>query len=263
MIISIILAYSSVFMINIKFIEENNNNGSDYNNNLILDNKRLKVSAISGNIHINNNWTDAKGVGICTGNGTYSNPYSIKDLVIDTEDLESGIRIENSTVYFKIENCTITGTYTRGGIISFDISYGIMLLSVSNGSLINNNVSNNTGYGIWLSNSINNTILGNTASNNIYDGIKLDFSHHNIISENTANFNVRGITLINSDFNTISGNTLRLNEICIVEEYCEGNIFKNNDCGDPGMVIPSYNPIFLLGILSAVTIILIKKIKKF
>ena len=56
---------------------------SEYSKNIKLDNETLKISAISGKIHINNNWTAAKAAGICTGLGTFSNPYIIKDLIID------------------------------------------------------------------------------------------------------------------------------------------------------------------------------------
>ena len=51
-----------------------------------LENVNVKLSEVSGKIHIDNNWTDAKDAGICTGNGTYSEPYVIEDLVIDSED---------------------------------------------------------------------------------------------------------------------------------------------------------------------------------
>lgn len=45
---------------------------------------------------------DAKTAGICTGQGTYSDPYVIQDLVIDAGESGSCILIENSNDYFKI-----------------------------------------------------------------------------------------------------------------------------------------------------------------
>ncbi|NHJ19454.1 MAG: hypothetical protein EAX91_00825, partial [Candidatus Lokiarchaeota archaeon] len=41
--------------------------------------KNLEISAVSGKIHINSNWSTAKAAGICTGKGTYSDPYVIED----------------------------------------------------------------------------------------------------------------------------------------------------------------------------------------
>ncbi|GAG88357.1 unnamed protein product, partial [marine sediment metagenome] len=43
----------------------------------------LKTAKISAKIHINNNWTEAKSVGICNGSGTWNDPYVIKDQIID------------------------------------------------------------------------------------------------------------------------------------------------------------------------------------
>ena len=73
-----------------------------------MDEDTPKTSMISGKIHINNNWSAAKAAGICTGNGTYSEPYIIEDLEIDAGGSGSGILIENSDVYVKIENCTVS-----------------------------------------------------------------------------------------------------------------------------------------------------------
>jgi hypothetical protein len=62
-------------------------------------------------IHINGNWTDVKTVGICSGGGTYSDPYVIEDLIIDGGALGYYILIENSDVHFIIRNCS----FTNGG----------------------------------------------------------------------------------------------------------------------------------------------------
>jgi hypothetical protein len=72
----------------------------------------LKNSANSGKIHINNNWTTTKTAGICSGEGTESNPYTLKNLIINAGGMGNRIHIENTTEYFKIENCTL---YNSGG----------------------------------------------------------------------------------------------------------------------------------------------------
>ncbi len=188
-----------------------------------LDKENLKISAVSGKIHIDNNWTAAKSAGIVTGNGTYSIPYIIEDLVIDAENSGSGISISNSDVNFKIQNCTVSNS----GNESHDA--GIRLSDVNNGQLINNTVYNNyNGIDLFYSSSNNsisgnivfnnsrgiilgtcddNRIVGNIVTNN-FDGILLTISHQNTISGNAANNNVDyGIYLHNSNNNNLSGNT--------------------------------------------------------
>ncbi len=73
------------------------------NNNILkikIDNDKLNVSSASGNIHINGNsdWVDLKDAGNITGQGTYTDPYIIEDLVIDYEGSDYGIWVENSIV---------------------------------------------------------------------------------------------------------------------------------------------------------------------
>ena len=100
-------------------------------------NENLKTLKISGPIHIDDNnpsinWSVAKSAGICTGNGTYSNPYVIEDLVINAGGSGNGIWIENSDVYFIIENCTL---FNSGGGTYYA---GIKLVYVKNSQLTNN-----------------------------------------------------------------------------------------------------------------------------
>ena len=96
------------------------NFNSVQNNRFFHDEKDLKNSLTSGKIHINNNWSNARDTGICSGSGIYSDPYVIEDLIIDCGGSGSGIFIENSKIsYFIIRNCTI---YNSGdGYISGQI----------------------------------------------------------------------------------------------------------------------------------------------
>ena len=203
--VGILFALSPILNNSLNF---NRGNSEDSN----LDNKNIKISAVSGKIHIDNNWTDAKAAEICTGNGTYSEPYIIEDLVIDSGGSGSGILIENSEVFFKIENCTI---YNSRGPMG-EIYGGILLYNVNNSQLIDNNCSSNY-CGIFLKYCNNNTLSGNTANNNIRDGILLypglfSGSDYNTISGNNANGNNRyGISLYSSIYNNVSGNTANNN----------------------------------------------------
>ena len=238
--LEIIFVLLPIIMTNSSFITSNSNKSSGYRDDSNLNNKSLKLSAVSGKIHIDNrwinDWTFAKDAGIVTGNGTYSEPYIIEDLVIDAGGSGSGILIENSDVYFRIENCTV---YNSKGISEAYgyLEAGINLLYVSNGSLINNNVSHNTN-GISLSNCDNNSVSGNTANNNNYQGIYLTGSDHNIISGNTANNNLyEGLTSWTGYNNIISGNTASNNHrqgIYLGGGYTNvisGNTANNNEYG--------------------------------
>lgn len=133
----------------------------------------LKSSANSGKIYINNNWTEAKAAGICTGDGTASSPYLIEHLVIDAGGIGNGIFIENSTDYFKIENCT---TSNAGGVSS---QGGIKLNNTHNGILVNNTTYDNyQGIIIWLSTNLQ--IIKNRVYNNT-SGIELVYTNESIL----------------------------------------------------------------------------------
>ncbi|MFX0075090.1 MAG: nitrous oxide reductase family maturation protein NosD, partial [Candidatus Hermodarchaeota archaeon] len=192
-----------------------------------LESTDPNLSAVSGKIHIDDgdpgsNWSVAKSLGICSGNGTYSEPYLIEDLVIDGGGSENCIFIENSEAFFKIKNCTV---YNSTG----DDRAGIRLLNAKNGILINNNCSNNHD-GIFLRYSQNITISVNTANNNLEIGLYISYSPNNIVSENIANNNsYDGILLHYSDNNSITGNTASFNdEYGIVINHCDNGTIKGN-----------------------------------
>ncbi|KKN41387.1 hypothetical protein LCGC14_0723830 [marine sediment metagenome] len=195
--LGILFALSPIINNNLNF---NGGNSDDSN----LDNKNLKISAVSGKIHIDNNWTAAKAAGIVTGTGSSSDPYVIEDLVIDAGGSGSGITIENSDVYFKIENCTF---YNSGNESNHEA--GITLRNVSNGELINNNVNNNNA-GIVIVFSNNTIISGNTANYNKWGGISIwGGLGFNVISGNIVNNTTSGsgILLWNSS-SIVSHNTV-------------------------------------------------------
>ena len=226
----------------------------------------LKSSAFSGKIHIDNNWSATKTAGICKGNGTYSEPYVIDDLVIDGGGSGSCISIENSDAYFKIENCTLYNSgrgirlseVTNAQLIDNNCSsnfQGIFLISSSNNtvsgntanfnyltgitfysncyynSFSNNTVSNNGHWGIYISGDYNN-VSGNIVCSNNWDGIILALnSDRNTFSDNNASFNKRSGIIIEAacDFNFLLGNTVRNNSFAgIILDHCQNNIIKGN-----------------------------------
>lgn len=196
-----------------------------------FENNKVKYSTISTKIHIDNNWSAAKTAGICTGEGTYSQPYVIKDLEIDGGNSGSCILIENSDVYFQIKNCNI---YNSGSDF-FEDDAGIKINNTINGKLINNDVSHNNRKGIYLIYSQNITISGNTVSRNTHIGIYLQESNYTMILGNTANNNHEGINVWDSKNNTISGNTVNRNKFGGIElADSHNNTILGNIANDNG-----------------------------
>ena len=220
--IGLLFVLLPIMIVNHSFMPGKSNTSLGHSDETNLDNENLRISAVSGKIHIINNsgWVAFKSAGNCTGNGNYSEPYVIEDLVIDANNNGSGILIDNSDVYFRIENCTI---YNSRGYPSA----GIKLSNVINAQLIDNDCSSNDD-GIELRYSSNNTISGNTANNNYWDGIYLYRSNNNTISGNTADNCYSGISLQSSLNNNISGNTAKNNNYGIELEYSDYNTISGN-----------------------------------
>jgi len=161
--------------------------------------------------------------GICTGNGTYIEPYVIEDFVIDGGHVGSCIWIENSNVYFRIENCSLTNS------AELSTQAGIKLYNVNNSHLINNNCSFNDN-GIRIDYCNNNTILGNILNNNDHDGIALyNCNNNSILSNKLDNNNLAGIYTHSSNYNNITGNNLNYNYgVGIVLRYSINNSIVGN-----------------------------------
>lgn len=194
------------------------------------DKEYLEASMISGRIHIidNSGWVTFKNAGNCTGQGTSSNPYIIADLVIDGKNSGDCIWIENSDVYFKIENCRVFNAW--GSIVYYA---GIRLDNVSNGRLYNNIISDNY-YGIRLEESDFNLITGNVANESFHYGIYLSDCQNNLISRNLlANGESTGMILSTSNSNTIleniiSDNSFRGIQVGGRNNGIFGNVINNN-----------------------------------
>lgn len=273
------------------------------NNNLKinLDNDNLKISIVSGPIHIDDligpNWSVAEAAGICTGKGTSSEPYVIEDLVLDCEGSGKGIWVENSDVYFKIENCTIYNS----GTINYE-DFAIKLVSVKN-AIINNSDFYNNGWGIFLDYSENNTIVGNAFTND--KGINLEYSNYNTIYLNNLRNSLNVFTFSDTSNNNLWNSPEQLKYTYEGKSYTNylGNFWNNYRGGDAGGdgigdtpvifydsdeitmdyyplmeendnyeigktieesggTIPGYTLSFLIGMISIASIILQKKLKE-
>ena len=217
---TIIISLFSLFTSNFNLNRNYDINGFEIGTEINSVVSELKISANSGPIHINdddpsNNWSIARGAGICTGNGTYSDPYVIENLVIDGAGSRSSIFIEYSFVFFKIINCT-----------TYNSTFGIQLITVNNADLIDNNCSS-LDYGILLDHCHNNTISRNIANNNKQSGIDLSLCNNNSILENTAFNNTDGI-YISGNNNSILYNHANNNRMNGITTFGDNILVANN-----------------------------------
>ncbi len=203
---------------------------SEYSNDISFIKENLKTSQVSEPIFIDGNsgWVDFKNDGNCTGSGTYSDPYIIEDLVIDGRGSKNGencIWIENSNVYFTIENCTLYNAISQ--FPPGEYKAGIKLSNVNNSLIIMNNCSW-TYYGIYLSLCYHNIIARNIADMNYRFGIGITVSNNNIISGNSATNNMLDGISCGGNNNIISGNNASNNGVSGIYVYGVNNILSEN-----------------------------------
>lgn len=180
-------------------------------------------------------WAEAALEDWCSGSGTLVDPYVIENVTINGQNVGDCIRIKDSSVYFRIENCTF---YNASAGTMLNPMGGITLFYTNNGQLINNTCSNNNGRGILIRSSDDHIISGNTIKNNGLYGIYSRESYSNTISgnilENTGNAGYWGYL---SSYNTISGNIVTGNSYGIMLEYnnyyntISGNTVTSNSYG--------------------------------
>jgi parallel beta-helix repeat protein len=204
------------------------------------------------------NWVSANESGICSGSGTFSDPYIIQDKIIQGKEGETGIWIQNSNAYFLISNCSISNcgeNYKTGGIKLYQIEHG---------AIRDCDVSDNKGMGVVIENcgisDISNSNISRNAKGGIFinqvDGFWLRYStfidnkDHGIEITNSIDCYLFdsfygktksnglfpllfGITLKNTHSNIIAGNTIYN---CIIglqlsnsnENRIENNTFSSN-----------------------------------
>lgn len=188
---------------------------------------RVKVEGITSyeehdpiSINSNTNFNDTAYAEGWLGNGTVDNPYVIEGLNITGPSGSDLIHIENTDVYFQINNSLIVGG-----------SKGIYLYNVVNGLIANNTVIFNN-YGIYLDYSENNVLFNNTASYNVRYGIYLLISPNNVLINNTVFDNVEfGILIYLSGNNRIVNNSFTNNGLSLrgsqVSDYLQLEVANN------------------------------------
>jgi parallel beta-helix repeat protein len=146
-----------------------------------------------------------------------------------------------------------------------DCSTGIQVSGEYN-TFSGNNLSNNGDHGLSMYTSGHNTISNNTLNSN-WNGLTLESSDYNDILNNTMNNNREyGVFLMDSNYNTVSDNIFICNrDGCWADEGGTGNTFNNNICeecpegGDGVTGIPGYNLTLIIGVISIISAILLRK----
>ncbi|MBN1677622.1 MAG: right-handed parallel beta-helix repeat-containing protein [Candidatus Thermoplasmatota archaeon] len=125
------------------------------------------------------------------GNGSEGNPYLIGGYEIDASGDKEGIMMGNTTVYFVIADCYISGSSDSG----------IKLLNARNG-LIENVVCYSCGYhGIYLYSATDNAVVNVSCSGNSIDGIGITDSPGNSLAEcNCSHNSGDGISIYSSSW---------------------------------------------------------------
>ena len=247
----------------------------------------FKISALTS-ISITSNYAfqSLSLVNSWPGDGTAGNPYIISDYVFNGTGSGSGISIQNTDVYFKITNTSVSNflyafyfnNVTNGIIDNSSATFGANCIYIANSKnvIINNTVSynntavainignsnnitasNNVGYysnyAIYLS-STNNSHVTNNIGYNTQAGVFLgNNDNNNIITSNKAyNNQFYGIYLYGSANNTIDSNEAYNNGNYGIQLYNCGNnnkILSNNihDNGQNGIDITNSNHTTITG----------------
>lgn len=172
-----------------------------------------------------NNWAWASSQPWCHGSGTYEDPYTIENLILDANGYESCIRIRDSNVRVIIMNCSLSNA-----------SYaGIDLYNVDYCEIYDNFIYNNF-EGIKMEICENNFVMGNDIYHN-ENGILLEWSNYHNISYNILFDNsISGINASHSYYNYFHRNNMSLNMFGISQKLCDytviyGSVIHNNIAG--------------------------------
>jgi parallel beta-helix repeat protein len=183
--LSLLLAFSFLLISKGSNVSINNETTLQVREVLGSKTMRTKDAPLSQIYITGSNWSQAKIMGYCTGNGTLTDPYLIQNFEIDATNSStgSGILIENSDAYFIIHNCSISNANDTWA------DAGIKISNANNGALLNNTCSFNNRFGICVQNGDNTVMSGNSVFNNSQNGIFVERSDGLIIFQNEIFYN--------------------------------------------------------------------------
>ncbi len=181
-------------------------------------------------IRINND-TDLKNIAT-DGDGTPSNPYLIKDLVIDAQGYGYGIYIGNTTKYFLIGDVTIRNV--NGNSDSYFWNSGIVIYNATHGKLYNDFVYNGSGYGIFIQSSLDITVDACTLEYNYEGGVYIESSSQIYVKDSYI-FNRDtgiGVEIVKSSFISVVHNNINDTYDGIYGNTMTHSIVENNTIRD-------------------------------
>ncbi len=180
-------------------------------------------------IHIDNNWSLTESTyDWCTGNGTVENPYIIENVTIDAQE-GTGIIIEHTNEYFRIQNCTINNTGEWNGLY---YEAGIRVSYSNNGIIHNNTIYDTEFAGISIEHTDNLNVTENKLYQNDLWGLYTNYAENSLIKNNNLNANFIDLGLIRTIDMTLKNNTLYQKGFTITadnfQQATSHNIDKSN-----------------------------------
>jgi len=175
-------------------------------------------------------WEEATNQDWCNGSGTLLDPYIIEGHIWNMSAGNDGLKINNSNnKYFIIKNCT----FKWNELTNTMIKKGIYLRNTTHGQLIDNRVYH-LEYGIVLEGCNHINITNNEIDDHIYDhsleAISLDNSNFSNILGNTLYDTYRGIYVKNSNYIKIIDNKIydQIHDAIRLENCNSNELLENN-----------------------------------
>ena len=173
----------------------------------------------------------------CSGKGSFSEPYVIENLEIDANYSGSGIKIQFSSRFARIENCIILNANDS------DSDSGILIDNSDNVTIADNICLNNADFGIFFGGGCkNNTILlnfieGSSTKTGIYlaDGCNNNTILNNTITSTGNDTTNTGIFLLEYCYNnTIQDNIVSNNRGMGIQlsRHCSNNTIVGNEVNE-------------------------------
>ena len=153
------------------------------------------------------------------GTGIVDDPYLLENISISVDSASPGLTIQDSGVFFNLNNVTVTNINVEGN--------GIYLYNVENGTLNDVNLLDNGLDGILMQNVNFTDLTDITATGNGDDGIQMTWSVVNTITTSNISENTgEGLYMANSTLNEILSSYFQTNgEDGICAEDSDLNVF--------------------------------------
>ncbi|MFQ5909972.1 MAG: NosD domain-containing protein [Thermoplasmata archaeon] len=156
-------------------------------------------------VHVSADWVNISGFTVQNGGQSLGLPLHFRGIWLDYAQNCSVTDNNISNNEDGLLLSTANGTTITGNVISSNHKDGITIMFSNNNTVVNNTVMRNWELGILLYDSANNTLADNNVSNN-HDAVGLLYSSGNTIKENTFSDHLQGVSLWDSDNNSVYHN---------------------------------------------------------